>query len=660
MGVPVTGPDGKQYQFPDGTTKEAAIAYFKKKGIGVKSAETPSALSRLGSSYASGAGVVSQEEGKRFFTHPLETIKGMAEAQGELGAQAGRELKSGDYVRGITHGIEYLIPGMGPTLAHAGEQAENKDYAGAIGTTLGAATTLALDPERVVGATERGLSKVGQLRKAAAEKAQPFARKVAGVEPAVKEAVTKAGEKQTEKLAERPAQLKEHFDKTQAVKEANTEAETAQSRKAAIDSGMDKLSQDFSSELNALEKKVRGEANEKYAAVREKVGDATVPRENLANSVRKAEAKLQGSSENIKVFRDIMSKTGDDTVTSGGMDFGPGTPVYESVKNSPGGLPNAAEPATFADLQGYYSELGDKLSSGNLPGDVYQAMKGLREDVGGMMQEMADSRGASAELKQAQKFYHDYMETFREPSGPSGSGSPVAQARLAKDPAYVRKPFVGDSGARGVEMLAKYSPDLAKKARAIAKYQTEADAIPSRAPKVKEPPPVPAKPETPTVDVNKVAREAIATRAKNWGSFNARDIGILSASAIGGVLEAILSGRGGYELPVAAVTYEGGKYAASRVLNKPAVVEWLSRTPPEEIAVLQKIPGADKVRIVDGLTEAAIESGKTGKPVSLSPQARSFLGPANVARIVAASGIPNANPVKNRKEALELLGQPAH
>lgn len=34
MPVSVTGPDQRNYQFPDGTTKEQAIAYFKKKGIG--------------------------------------------------------------------------------------------------------------------------------------------------------------------------------------------------------------------------------------------------------------------------------------------------------------------------------------------------------------------------------------------------------------------------------------------------------------------------------------------------------------------------------------------------------------------------------------------------------------------------------------------------
>jgi hypothetical protein len=35
MAVDVQGPDGKTYHFPAGTTKEAAIGYFKKKGIGV-------------------------------------------------------------------------------------------------------------------------------------------------------------------------------------------------------------------------------------------------------------------------------------------------------------------------------------------------------------------------------------------------------------------------------------------------------------------------------------------------------------------------------------------------------------------------------------------------------------------------------------------------
>lgn len=540
---------------------------------------------------------------------------------------------------------------VGVNVPGVEESAAKGDVGGVVGHLLAVPTVMAAGE---VGG--RALSKVGELRARGAEagKVQSIVRKVTGVENAVKESVGKAADKHAEALAARPAEVKEHFQKTQDVKNSNEEAATQHSTKAALDTGIEKLSKDFSEELTQLDKKVRSQANDNYATVRAKVGDATIPRTNLAEAVKSAEGKLQGSSENIKVFRDILTKSDamEDVVHSGGQKFGPGTPLYESVKASPLGLPNEASPATFADLQGYYSELGDKLSSGGLPGDVYQAMKGLRENIGQMMQSMADGAGAGAEFKQAQKFYHDYMTTFRDNAGPSGSGSPVAQSRLAKDPAYVRKPFTGESGNRGVEMLAKYSPDLAKKAREIAKYQEQSDSIPAKSPKPKEAPKLSPRPESPTVDVNKVARDAIANRAKNWGSFNARDIGILGSSVIAGTIQHAFTG-GGLELPTAAIAYEGGKYAASRALNNPKVVEWLAKTPQAEIDAINKIPGADKVRIVDGITNAAVKSGKT---VNLSPQARQLLGPGNVAKILAVTSA-QAPRIRNRQDALTALGR---
>lgn len=39
--VPVTGPDGQLYHFPTGTTKESAVSYFKKKGIGAAPSSAP-------------------------------------------------------------------------------------------------------------------------------------------------------------------------------------------------------------------------------------------------------------------------------------------------------------------------------------------------------------------------------------------------------------------------------------------------------------------------------------------------------------------------------------------------------------------------------------------------------------------------------------------
>jgi hypothetical protein len=98
-----------------------------------------SGVERFGSGVLSGAGVVSNEQGKNFFRHPLDTLKQMAQGQGELAVRAKNELANKDYVRGLTHAVEYLMPGLGPTLARAGDQLNSGDYAGGAGTTVGAA-----------------------------------------------------------------------------------------------------------------------------------------------------------------------------------------------------------------------------------------------------------------------------------------------------------------------------------------------------------------------------------------------------------------------------------------------------------------------------------------------------------------------------------------
>ena len=46
--VDVHGPDGKLYKFPKGTTKDKAISYFKKKGIGVKQTAPKSTFTPTG------------------------------------------------------------------------------------------------------------------------------------------------------------------------------------------------------------------------------------------------------------------------------------------------------------------------------------------------------------------------------------------------------------------------------------------------------------------------------------------------------------------------------------------------------------------------------------------------------------------------------------
>ena len=68
-GVTVHGPDGNTYQFPDGTSKEAAIAFFKKKGVGAPpdaaaQAHSEMQKTRMEGSFWGGLPLSKEEEAK--------------------------------------------------------------------------------------------------------------------------------------------------------------------------------------------------------------------------------------------------------------------------------------------------------------------------------------------------------------------------------------------------------------------------------------------------------------------------------------------------------------------------------------------------------------------------------------------------------------------
>lgn len=604
-------------------------------------------------------------------------------AQSMENSEAARETvqRQGEGFAGQT--LAYLENSMAGSIVKKAEEA-GPGYAKLEPQTVGAVT----EGVGVVEIPKLGgtaLSKVGELRKTAAERVQPFARKVTGVEAAVKEEVTSAAEKHGTAVAENKAKraetIKENIhkqreartdidrekiavvEKNRGIEEANKAQADKVAKRGQLAKTVDEQSLALRDKLGNVEQSVAKEANAKFDAVREKIGNPETSADGVVAAVRGAERDiLQGIPENIKEFKAILQHEGvPESLT-------------QAIREHAGFEPEGAEPMTWDKLQSIKSRLDARLRSRNaMNGDVKRALYSVRDAVVDEMGTMAEANGATEEWGQARDFWRQYKEDFHEPSGPSGSGSPIAQSLNALDPKNIRQPFLSKqatTGNRAIDTLRKYpehgGAEAATHAETLIKNHGEMMDLPdterakplTKAPEVHELPknkPLPPRPESPTVDINKTAREAIAARAKNWGSFNARDIGILASGYLGGFLEHLWKG-GGVEFPVAVTTYEGGKYAASRALNNPKVVEWLAKTPPEEAAALAKIPGADKVKIVDGLTQVAVQSGK---PVRLSPAARQLLGPANVARILSASGAVAGSQVRNRKEALERLGQPA-
>ena len=317
-------------------------------------------------------------------------------------------------------------------------------------------------------------------------------------------------------VPEARAAYKEAFDKAQ---QANAEAraeynrrigETAQHNRTVTQAVQDKSAQDARIQvggsqliygLNQLDKALNARAATMFDTVRDLVAKSKqppLPGTGLGTAARSALTKISGTSEVPKVFRDILGKYPEsepETIAYQGAQIPRGHPLYDVLAKN--GAVTAA-PVTFGDLQGYFTETGAELSKGTLPGDVFTATKELHNAIGDMMQDMAKKAGPEANKMfwDSRVFYRGYMDTFHEPTGPSGSGSPVAQALLAKDPATAVAKFTGDSGDRGISDLLRYSHGLANLAQDVRRVaQTKIPAPASKSvldipqPKIK---PVPA------------------------------------------------------------------------------------------------------------------------------------------------------------------------
>jgi hypothetical protein len=266
--------------------------------------------------------------------------------------------------------------------------------------------------------------------------------------------------------------------------------ETARNNKAATEAERAKTAQNAKLQvggsqliygLRQLDKSLRDRAATMYDAIREKVGGQTLPGTDLGQAARTAMSKISGTSVTPTVFRDILGKYPEaepEFIEYQGAQIPKTNRLYDVLKQQ--GMNTGVPPVTFKDLQGYHSELGAELAKGTLPGDVYQATRDLQESITDMMQDMAKKAGANNDLINARKFYREYMDAFHEPTGPSASGSPVAQALLAKDPLVAAEKFASKSGDRGIAFLRRYSDSLANLAQDVQRTAQTEIKVPAR------------------------------------------------------------------------------------------------------------------------------------------------------------------------------------
>lgn len=479
----------------------------------------------------------------------------------------------------------------------------------------------------------------------------------------------------TEEVANKNRQKQADFEQSEAQKQtgfkekageaiaANREAEHANARGEAVTRSIEEGSKRLGESVKDLDLKLREEANGKYDVVRKAVAnDPGIPQGEMAQAATEAEGLLKGSSENIKQFRDLARKS--DEMTNGpatniGFTVTPGSPLFQRLV-AEGAIDQGAN-LPFDDLQGYSSEIGRKLAQGNLPGDIYQALKYLKEKIDIAKKTIAERNNAGAALGDAESFWHDYQDLFYD------KDSSIAQIREnvgVKNPGEAGNQFYrGNADEIAVGKLKRLRSVYAKDASAVADLarnigSARAEASSSRVVKPQELPSAPrpgaaptpavattspnkviAGPETPTVeDIVAEKKAKIEGKGRNLFAIHPYDT-VNAASAVAGFA---------YGHPLAGLIPLASKYGLSFLLTRPSVIEWIARPTSADLIAIDRLPDPVKMQLRDGIKQVLSEESAGGRPITLSPAVQNFL-----ARTAVIS-----HPAQNRREAREAMGQP--
>lgn len=445
-------------------------------------------------------------------------------------------------------------------------------------------------------------------------------------------AAEKAAAQNAQIRSARTEELNKHFD---AIQKALGNEETTlpsgkriklnevQSHKEALNRGVERLNNEFQDALKATAKDAKSTVDAKYADVRSaleprpnpedptQVSPApSIPSADLASAVRNAESNLTGSTENIKQFRDILSKHAEadpDFVTYQGAQIPRGHPLYDFLRESEG----TNTGASFRDLQGYYTELGTKLAQGNLLPDVYRAMKSLHDSIGEMMQGLADQAGVGPQLRDAQNSYREYVSAFRDPN------SPLYKAIKAQEKGESIKQLQGKD-VTGIQTLAKFNPELAKRANTIRGYQQAANSITSTPFKEKpvtplSPKPAEVIPTTRTVGPEDIQAAKVAQLSDTAAKIRSRALklgaGATGLSSLSSIARAFHGDIGGLANLPADVAFGGtvtaGAYGIANLLESPNVVKLLTKPTAADVATIDPTVA----RNLEPIVEAAKRKG---------------------------------------------------
>ncbi len=579
--------------------------------------------------------------GKQFGEAPLETAESMI---GQAGATAG--------LGKVAEGTLKSIPKIGGGVTRAITKTSPREMAG---------------PVKAVGeANEAAVAKAAEQNKTAAqehlEKTQEALHKTKGAEL---EHAQKTAQAKEEASTQEKINLKKHFeerDKAVSDRKAAEEKLTAEKLKQGkIGPTQAKLENAWSN-LRAGVETARAKAlkigNEKYAAVNPKLNPLRADSEVMQGAIVDAAETLKGTHT-------AEVPEGFGTEGEGGVKGG--ARIVNKISDKFG----KGDQFTYEDLQGYYSELGSEISKGTLPGDIYHAYDKLHETIGKEMENIAKREDAAAvangepnpnyaaKLKDSRDYWRRMKQTF---------GKQLSQTDAATKALRSSAPDIAEAQdqANRVRLMGSFDPDIPKLFSHIENIKKGTESLPKPSspreleqgvkaptlpprkpilpkiePKPVAPPeraalperPAEIKPDLKTIgpeDVRGAKQEGLAKRAeaiRHKGEGFANTIIILDA-----IRNALSGDIGGIGKDVAArAIFGAGKHAIAGLLERPAVVRFLTNPTAADIAAIPPEMRGD-------FSAIAAEAAKKG--IKVDPRLYAAAGAAQPRKRVAAALTP--------------------
>jgi hypothetical protein len=324
----------------------------------------------------------------------------------------------------------------------------------------------------------------------------------------------------------------------------------------------------------------------------------------------------------------------------------PGSKGQPSILKAMEAKAKSGKPVVYQDLQSDFSTLGNEISKGGLPGDVFNAYSDIHEAIGDEMQRLADSQGEPIDTAKVPRKMVDGKAT-NEPVYSTDMGKDVYDARAywrRMKQTFGKTKTINDAATKAIgggkdeaqenqmRLLGSFDPQIPQLHSLVQTLEERAKSLPkpvpervlmrnvaesrTAPPKLKltppEPPKLPAPRKVGPEDVRSAKAEAVANRAD---TFRNRGGGLASTFL---VLDGI---RNAFHGNVAAIGEDIGaraafgvaKQSAARLLENPKVANWLSQATPRDVA---QIP-ADLRGDFPALVKAAQAKGIKVSPALL-------------------------------------------